>query len=354
MTQFQDGIANGIYFLAKDCNMSNLCVIKTHRNNKYSTINLTAEEDKTLSWKAKGIHTYLISRPDGWEVYLSELEKRSTDGIDGLRAGLDELRMAGYFDWHQKNEGGKFSKIQYDVYETPNKSVIKKVAASKKMVKKAAPRKENPEAVAQPDLPEAENPEAGFNENSKKYDITLEETKSPPHRDLPDSGKSDPTIYHLENNTNINHINLAPKNDAEKIAVVKKSFFGAEFVLLSTGEYEKLIERYGDSATKRFIEKLDNWKGVNPKKRKYESDYRAILNWVVSAVQDEIAKENLRNGQTQRNTGNGRNFGGNTNGDASKGRLFQPDEQGQYGGVSGKRSLRELLDKNSENAARVQ
>lgn len=334
--------------------MSNLCVIKTHRNNKYSTINLTAEEDKNLSWKAKGIHTYLISRPDGWEVYLSELEKRSTDGMDGLRAGLDELRMAGYFDWHQKNEGGKFSKTQYDVYETPNKSVIKKAAVSKKRARESSPRKENPEAVAQAALPEAENPEAVFHESPKKDQLIPEETESQPRRDLPDSGKSDPTIYHLENNTNINHINPAPKNDAEKIAVVKKRFFGAEFVLLSTVEYEKLTEKYGDSATKRFIEKLDNWKGVNPKKRKYESDYRAILNWVVSAVQDEIAKENFRNGQTQRNTGNGRNFGGNTNGDASKGRLFQPGEQGQYGCASGKRSLRELLDKNSENAARVQ
>jgi hypothetical protein len=124
--------------------------------------------------------------------------------------------------------------------------------------------------------------------------------------------------------------------------------------LLTDAEYSKLVEKHGEELTKTFIEKLDNWKGVNPKKRKYESDYRAILNWVVSAIKDEIAKEKFRNGQIQRSSTSGRNFGGNSSGDPSKGRVFQPGETGQYGGNSGKRNLRELLDKKAANATDVQ
>lgn len=332
--------------------MSNLCIIKTHRNKKFATINLTAEEDKGLSWKAKGIHTYLISRPDGWEVHLTEIEKRSTDGRDGVRAGLVELHKAGYLDWHQKNESGKFFKTQYDIYEVPNAAVARR--ANSKSARKSPPLTENPEAVPHTALPSTENPEAVEHKKEKKNDVNKEKIKSRPHTALPVSGKSAPNIYHSNKKINNNHIyNSEPQNGSPASMPIKKNFFDSEFVLLTDAEYKKLADKYGNDFTKRLIERLDNWKGVAPKKRKYESDYRAILNWVVNAVNEDIAKENYRNGQTQRNAVGGRNFSGNAGSDASKGKLFQPGEQGQYGGESGRRNLRELLEKNSENATHV-
>ena len=57
----------------------------------------------------------------------------------------------------------------------------------------------------------------------------------------------------------------------------------AEFVLMTPEEHQKLIDKYGKGNTDKFIEKLDNSKGAN-RKLKYDSDYRAILNWVVDAV----------------------------------------------------------------------
>ena len=44
-------------------------------------------------------------------------------------------------------------------------------------------------------------------------------------------------------------------------------------------EYDKLIEKHGKHWTGKMIEKLDNYKGASGKK--YKSDYRAILSWVV-------------------------------------------------------------------------
>jgi len=57
----------------------------------------------------------------------------------------------------------------------------------------------------------------------------------------------------------------------------------AEFVLMTKEEHQKLIDKYGKGNTDKFVEKLDNAKGAN-RKLKYDSDYRAILNWVVDAV----------------------------------------------------------------------
>jgi hypothetical protein len=53
-------------------------------------------------------------------------------------------------------------------------------------------------------------------------------------------------------------------------------------------EYEKLCNTYGEDITKQCITILDNYKGANGKK--YKSDYRAILNWVVDKVKSNESK----------------------------------------------------------------
>ncbi|MFB7817396.1 DUF4373 domain-containing protein [Paenibacillus chitinolyticus] len=62
----------------------------------------------------------------------------------------------------------------------------------------------------------------------------------------------------------------------------------AEFVKLSEEEYQKLITDHGEEFTKECISILDNYKGANGKK--YASDYRAILNWVIDKTRERRAK----------------------------------------------------------------
>lgn len=68
----------------------------------------------------------------------------------------------------------------------------------------------------------------------------------------------------------------------------------AEFVSMTEAEYGKLVEGYGEDGAKRMIEILDNYKGASA--RKYASDYRAILNWVVKRYQEEQEKEKQKTG----------------------------------------------------------
>lgn len=67
-----------------------------NRNNPYVMINKTALDDDNLSWKAKGIWCYLMSKPDGWKCQVEDLKKHSKDGTDSVKAGLRELREYGY------------------------------------------------------------------------------------------------------------------------------------------------------------------------------------------------------------------------------------------------------------------
>lgn len=86
---------------------NNLITIRNKKNENFKTISLENVQDKELSWKAKGIHNYLITRPDGWVVNQSDLCGRSLDGQESLRSGINELILAGYLFRIQKRDKNK-------------------------------------------------------------------------------------------------------------------------------------------------------------------------------------------------------------------------------------------------------
>uniref|UniRef100_A0A6M3IY07 DUF6291 domain-containing protein n=1 Tax=viral metagenome TaxID=1070528 RepID=A0A6M3IY07_9ZZZZ len=95
--------------------------------------------------------------------------------------------------------------------------------------------------------------------------------------------------YNVNENVNVNeneNVNVKKEIYKEK----KLSF--AEFVLMTKTEHDALIAKYGKSQTEQMIEMLDNYKGSSGKK--YKSDYRAILSWVVAkaaqAPKDKLNK----------------------------------------------------------------
>lgn len=71
----------------------------------------------------------------------------------------------------------------------------------------------------------------------------------------------------------------------------KKKYKYGEFVSLTREEYAKLCNEHGEDGTKRMIEILDNYKGSSGKK--YKSDYRTILNWVVERYYQEQQKNGI-------------------------------------------------------------
>jgi len=54
-------------------------------------------EDSRLSFKAKGILAYLLSKPDGWKVIVKDLINHSADGKKAIYSGLRELKAYGYY-----------------------------------------------------------------------------------------------------------------------------------------------------------------------------------------------------------------------------------------------------------------
>ena len=91
---------------------------------QFATINKTFIYDSELSFKAKGIMTYLLSRPDDWEIYTSEIENHAQDKRDSVASGIKELVEKGYIERKQKRSGGKFGGYDYSVYEKPKGRIV--------------------------------------------------------------------------------------------------------------------------------------------------------------------------------------------------------------------------------------
>jgi len=91
------------------------------RESPYVQIDKTCLNDNKLSWKAKGLHAYLMSRPDNWTVRISQLSKASKEGRDAMRSGLAELENAGYATKEKtRNEKGIITGTDWVVAELPD------------------------------------------------------------------------------------------------------------------------------------------------------------------------------------------------------------------------------------------
>lgn len=98
-----------------------LIVLRTEKQKRYKTIDLLIHDaDDELSYKAKGLHTYLISRPDGWEVRYPDLVNRSSDGKTSVESAVKELKEAGYLKINDlQDDSGQFTGSEWIVSETP-------------------------------------------------------------------------------------------------------------------------------------------------------------------------------------------------------------------------------------------
>ena len=94
------------------------------RPNGFVMLDRAFLENPNLSWKAKGILAYLLSKPDNWKVIISNLVNNATDGKAAVYSGLAELREHGYYEKIpvRDGEGRRISHWEGTVSEVPMES----------------------------------------------------------------------------------------------------------------------------------------------------------------------------------------------------------------------------------------
>lgn len=101
--------------------MSELITLRKKKSSKFYSVDLRIIEADSLSWAAKGVWTYLISRPDGWVVNRSDLLSKGKEKDSALRTIIKELEGVGLLKIERlKAPGGKFAPTVWVVSEEPD------------------------------------------------------------------------------------------------------------------------------------------------------------------------------------------------------------------------------------------
>lgn len=91
---------------------------------RFVSLDKTVLHDSRLSLQAKGLHSYMMSMPDDWVFYETELQRHFTNGRDSIRKTMRELQTFGYLVKRQsKNPDGTFGMAEMWLYETPQPTV---------------------------------------------------------------------------------------------------------------------------------------------------------------------------------------------------------------------------------------
>ena len=97
-----------------------MAIVRAKRKTNFTIIGNTGLKDKRLTLKAKGLLAYMLSLPDDWTFYETELMEHSKDGRDAIRSALRELEGAGYLVRDQEREdSGKFGQKEWKVLDEP-------------------------------------------------------------------------------------------------------------------------------------------------------------------------------------------------------------------------------------------
>ena len=96
-----------------------MAIIRVEKTRDYTVMSNSHLRSKSLSLKAKGLLSIMLSLPDDWDYTVAGLATLSADGLDSVRNALKELERSGYLVRSQTKSKGKFDKSEYIVYEKP-------------------------------------------------------------------------------------------------------------------------------------------------------------------------------------------------------------------------------------------
>ena len=116
--------------------------------------------DISLSLKAKGLLSLMLSLPENWDYTTKGLAQICKDGVDSICATLKELEKAGYIQRRRvRNEMGRLTDLEYTILEKPIVPAPAEESPDPKQTAQAEPQPDFPEQ-ASPHLekPQRENP----------------------------------------------------------------------------------------------------------------------------------------------------------------------------------------------------
>ncbi len=95
-------------------------VFRVERNKGYTVMSNYHLRDKSLSLKAKGLLSQILSLPENWDYTLQGLAYINREQLDAIRQAVHELERAGYIvRARERDSRGRLREAEYTIYEEP-------------------------------------------------------------------------------------------------------------------------------------------------------------------------------------------------------------------------------------------
>ena len=97
-----------------------MAVFRIEKTRDYTVMSNYHLRDRSLSLKAKGLLSLMLSLPEDWDYTMKGLARICKDGIDSISGGIRELEAHGYLVRARvRNENGQLGSIEYTILERP-------------------------------------------------------------------------------------------------------------------------------------------------------------------------------------------------------------------------------------------
>ena len=95
-----------------------MSVFRVEKNKGYMVMSNHHLRNHTLSLKAKGLLSQMLSLPEDWDYTLQGLAQINKESIDAIREAVRELERAGYIERsRERDERGCLRGTVYTIYE---------------------------------------------------------------------------------------------------------------------------------------------------------------------------------------------------------------------------------------------
>ena len=187
-----------------------MSVFHVEKTKGYTVMSNHHLRNHTLSLKAKGLLSQMLSLPDDWDYTLQGLAQINKESMDAIREAVRELERAGYIKRsRERDERGCLRGTVYTIYEQPHAEPTPEEPTQEK------PTLEKPML----DLPTLENPTQLNTESTKKR-----------KRQSKDSSITD----------SIPFLSGFPESPTQKRAETKEAFDGYRDLILENIDYDVL------------------------------------------------------------------------------------------------------------------
>ena len=208
-----------------------MAVFRVEKTKDFTVMSNHHLRNVSLSLKAKGLLSLMLSLPDNWDYTTKGLAHICKDGVDSISSAIKELEKQGYLTRQRLRDAhGRLGDIEYAIHEKP---VLPNGHDTVLPPKRENPRQVNPRQV-KPVLgkPEQEKP-AQLNIQESITEKSITDISNTHQSIYPDSGRAPASSTEMDRIDRI---------DAYR-EIVKENI-----------EFEALVQRYGYERVDELVE----------------------------------------------------------------------------------------------------